>query len=1225
MYHVFYVNDGYMLALEISPVGYFRDLHHELTLKTGVLPGDQVFFLGSGEALIGDYPLSSYSDAGTESNPIYFVKRFSSEHDSINSREEEGINNLIKNWHRDVDQLYGQQIKQTLVYTYSETGEKGIRMGETLIRFCAKIVAEHQYLSHGWSAVIQNMSENMTQIGHRFTRAYRISQRLPQIRKHSQAWVNDFDPVFEALSQIKVPNYLLNKSPTGSQAESNINISDSISLYEWIDNHDPLYTLDTLIKHVSQHIEMLDDSAIKTAGDSLKFVKERSRRSEFRSIRGIDKRLAMLDTNLIELESNFNKLKEMTTKLLHPHSDQNNYRQVINEQRDRINEVSTTLEQFGKYAQLFLSSKMELLLNVRKRLAGWIRESYQQLQIAHTELTLFEGKFNGFRQRLDLVRQVREAPILYVAAVSEVIRRQAFRTEFDCWLMMFIQKCSEFIKSENTTRAEFYCKLEKHFLREIFKNMGDELPNFCPHKIKFDMNLPPVDAQLFRELREELRGRKDFEELFKVSTPDVFGRLYIEDPKSAQSPRSREHMSFLQREESFFVQDKDDHTIESKFPSTTWLNAVDEPSEMSPLTNQFYLSRAGGSNSSLNTDSNVTTPSDLLPNLESIKPLHRDSIPRNVGTPSSVDLTSPTSIHPDRHPTNVAARRSMPSPGRRPIFHAGGDSQVSLNMDEQEMSDSTTPLYNTPMLSPTTVSTNQLDEHTSRSQVCQESPIERKQTRDNYVLLQGRVAELSAELAALRLEFTKQSGDVQEQAESQFQSLVDKMKSVQEFAKEQQAACEKAAESLKAHETNHESTATQISELKAENEQLRETLKYEKYARDEKESLLHQKEEQLNKMNNDILKTIQAKDDIQVELLQAQTEKLQLETRVEAAANVDFLSIELDIVSQILKRELQPEEVDQVRAEIEKRKAVRRTDVEPLTVNETNLRVDYENAFRRKMTFVVQGIEEKKNEELAKMRDEIETESKAEYSRYIQKLKDRINEMEQKVQFYEGTSSALTTTSINFPTGINESFISTPIPESARFVDEETDEQIEEVTRPIDEPTVDGNDDKETPIPTNKSSEEEDADEDADDQTIAAVKSCTVSTQTKLRGRDLRMMITMYEISEGWGVILVFSKTHNSFCVFTMSTSLYFVKQRSLRKLGIDSNVAATKNTIVFARIANVELCETKKAPNRYNLPPSTRFYRVDVLPMPIAGFSVGTPAELRFVTATSASSSHTI
>ncbi|KAI6214537.1 hypothetical protein M3Y94_00279800 [Aphelenchoides besseyi] len=1069
------------------------------------------------------------------------------------------------------------------------------------------------------------MSENMTQIGHRFTRAYRISQRLPQIRKHSQAWVNDFDPVFEALSQIKVPNYLLNKSPTGSQAESNINISDSISLYEWIDNHDPLYTLDTLIKHVSQHIEMLDDSAIKTAGDSLKFVKERSRRSEFRSIRGIDKRLAMLDTNLIELESNFNKLKEMTTKLLHPHSDQNNYRQVINEQRDRINEVSTTLEQFGKYAQLFLSSKMELLLNVRKRLAGWIRESYQQLQIAHTELTLFEGKFNGFRQRLDLVRQVREAPILYVAAVSEVIRRQAFRTEFDCWLMMFIQKCSEFIKSENTTRAEFYCKLEKHFLREIFKNMGDELPNFCPHKIKFDMNLPPVDAQLFRELREELRGRKDFEELFKVSTPDVFGRLYIEDPKSAQSPRSREHMSFLQREESFFVQDKDDHTIESKFPSTTWLNAVDEPSEMSPLTNQFYLSRAGGSNSSLNTDSNVTTPSDLLPNLESIKPLHRDSIPRNVGTPSSVDLTSPTSIHPDRHPTNVAARRSMPSPGRRPIFHAGGDSQVSLNMDEQEMSDSTTPLYNTPMLSPTTVSTNQLDEHTSRSQVCQESPIERKQTRDNYVLLQGRVAELSAELAALRLEFTKQSGDVQEQAESQFQSLVDKMKSVQEFAKEQQAACEKAAESLKAHETNHESTATQISELKAENEQLRETLKYEKYARDEKESLLHQKEEQLNKMNNDILKTIQAKDDIQVELLQAQTEKLQLETRVEAAANVDFLSIELDIVSQILKRELQPEEVDQVRAEIEKRKAVRRTDVEPLTVNETNLRVDYENAFRRKMTFVVQGIEEKKNEELAKMRDEIETESKAEYSRYIQKLKDRINEMEQKVQFYEGTSSALTTTSINFPTGINESFISTPIPESARFVDEETDEQIEEVTRPIDEPTVDGNDDKETPIPTNKSSEEEDADEDADDQTIAAVKSCTVSTQTKLRGRDLRMMITMYEISEGWGVILVFSKTHNSFCVFTMSTSLYFVKQRSLRKLGIDSNVAATKNTIVFARIANVELCETKKAPNRYNLPPSTRFYRVDVLPMPIAGFSVGTPAELRFVTATSASSSHTI
>lgn len=45
MYHVFYVNDGYMLALDLSPVaGYFRDLYTEIQLKTGVPPRDQVGF-----------------------------------------------------------------------------------------------------------------------------------------------------------------------------------------------------------------------------------------------------------------------------------------------------------------------------------------------------------------------------------------------------------------------------------------------------------------------------------------------------------------------------------------------------------------------------------------------------------------------------------------------------------------------------------------------------------------------------------------------------------------------------------------------------------------------------------------------------------------------------------------------------------------------------------------------------------------------------------------------------------------------------------------------------------------------------------------------------------------------------------------------------------------------------------------------------------------------------
>lgn len=64
---------------------------------------------------------------------------------------------------------------------------------------------------------------------------------------------------------------------------------------------------------------------------------------------------------------------------------------------------------------------------------------------------------------LNFRRQIREAPILFVAAVAEVIRRNAFHGEFNEWLVEFIRRCSEFIKDENLTRAEFYCKVASSF------------------------------------------------------------------------------------------------------------------------------------------------------------------------------------------------------------------------------------------------------------------------------------------------------------------------------------------------------------------------------------------------------------------------------------------------------------------------------------------------------------------------------------------------------------------------------------------------------------------------------------------------------------------------------------------------------------------------------------------------------------------------------------------
>lgn len=166
--------------------------------------------------MIGDYVLSDYPNVGIESNPIFCIKRISNEKDPINSREEEGIKNLFDSrfifhtvclspfldWKRDVEQLHALQIKFSLVSSYFDEFNRGIGVAETLIRYCAKIVAEHQYLSSGWIAVTRNLDENVADIATRYTKVYKIGQRLPQIRKHAQNWVSNFDVVYDALSKV---------------------------------------------------------------------------------------------------------------------------------------------------------------------------------------------------------------------------------------------------------------------------------------------------------------------------------------------------------------------------------------------------------------------------------------------------------------------------------------------------------------------------------------------------------------------------------------------------------------------------------------------------------------------------------------------------------------------------------------------------------------------------------------------------------------------------------------------------------------------------------------------------------------------------------------------------------------------------------------------------------------------------------------------------------------
>lgn len=769
--------------------------------------------------------------------------------------------------------------------------------------------------------------------------------------------------------------------------------------------------------------------------------------------------------------------------------------------------MSNELNGFTKNAHSFLRSKVEILQNIRQRLSGWIKQSYDKLQNANTDLLVFEKKFSGFRQRIDLVQQIRDAPVIFASCVAEVIRRHRFKSEFDNWFMQFSQKASELLRDENTTRAEFYVKLEKHFLRQIFKGMSDELPNFCPRRLTFDQNLPALGPNDLRNLRESLKDYGEASNVFKVTSPQVYSRLMVEDPSNP-----RVSQPSLHREESFFVKDQNRVYQGSRHPSTNWLNE-DGQVEMSPSSQSFFT-RTLGSTTSLNAiDSQVTTPSDLMPSLDQINLMRRDSIPREAITPSSVDLNCPLSIHPDKFPrvtsplklrrgVSRGSTQSITSLEReypKPIFEEGVPVESppedvflpcktfpQLEHINERPSQTSTPLY-TPVLSPTgrhaedkesqtdftaqecstqvtkeeneqSVQTSTLEspdisvemEHvyiqsapeTSESStqysfesVCQEVQtvtecLEATTQMDlevNTASVQAVMEHVNAEVQHIVVfnEASMQTDDyVNEKLQNKLVEVMDFLKNFKSTISEvKQSSSDdinslsellnsniaqmltKIAEGTEGHKAKIEESVQkqvedyaglakekeeQLAVMEKEKAELKDILDHEKYLRKEKESELNEKTGILKNLNEEMLSLMKTKDDLQAEVTKLTAENVKLEAKSESDPSDNCLLIELDVISQAFKRDLKEDEINWIKQEVEKRRNMK-GDLQSSQSDEEAVKKEYENAYKNKVAFLIKGIEDKKNSELTKLREDIEAEVKEENERYILTLVSKKN------------------------------------------------------------------------------------------------------------------------------------------------------------------------------------------------------------------------------------------
>ncbi|VDK77575.1 unnamed protein product [Litomosoides sigmodontis] len=1115
MFYVFYVNEGSLQALEVSvALGSVHKLQCVIEEITRVPVAEQALLVSGGEGLQSEKQVSHYQGAGTESNPLFlFRKLYKDDRQYTEQTSNDELCTLCAGLYDELRVLDNATISRPLITRYCDAGRLGLKVAERSLQLCARLVQDHQLLHQGWLALISNLYDSRTQIEKRSERFLSRYERLKTMKIKAESLLQDFDNVLHTLHQIKIPSALLSNS---YKLQGSSKIAEECTLYEYIARADPQNSLEEMSEQVNMLLSKINDTEYKQVVSNMKYVNEKVSNSEMRNIRGINTRLTQLDAMFHSKEQETKMLKDLCFAVSQPVIDPQSTRDVILNQREKMLEVRKLIEQMQKMGKAFQQSKIELLNNIRTRLRGWILQVYDRLHATNNQIILFEEKYIALRNRLDIIRQVKESPIMFATALTECLRRSVLQPEFESWFALFMEKSVALVTEETSVREVFKQKLGRHFLKQLFPGMFDSFPNFAPTGlVHFDKNLPPVAPADLRTLRQAVPCLAN---LLRVTDPFIYQRLSVRDPRLTCG--SQITPPVLNREESFYTTDATINVanLNKNFPSTHWLSG-DENLDALP-SNATMLAKSPPSRfgSTLSLDMVEESPAKPLNSLTSLfDASHNESAETEVEIESktyaglSVAKSEPIAI-----PQNNASALQVVTPS----MEDGNSIKPKSDRSSQ---------FGTP------------EDNINYQQRIVE--VFERSRSGNLVCLHNGLKELSLQLMHLKEELVL--------AENQ----------IKEYSNET---------------------------LKRINNSLVAYIGYR--------SIVSVSDQSSKAVCMDVATEIETDDML---------EKSPSVGNVEDVSGKDVLVSELRQIIELQKKEILQLREQQSSAE----NTVAKMEVERNEIYKT-LVVDYELALERKVS--------SHNEEMKRKNKEIDS------------LKEALDKLREIVVYQdaENTASAVenddTVVTIcdeeckNCTTAHKDSLLDRGTVETKEnsIISELTDSQEGAAISSVSNDVTRGCLLKSFTVSHEVRNKDRDSDENTDeelkvqadsDEDIAPVTVRAATAQTTISLREMRTMITVQDIHEYCAVLIVWSEPHNAYILFSVSPIFHFVKESSLKRMGVKLDRQPTAVTAVgqcpnwlMALTTRLELCKIRKTDNRYNLKVGTKFYRVEVEPLQI-------------------------
>ncbi|KZS15636.1 RB1-inducible coiled-coil protein [Daphnia magna] len=490
MLYVFLVDTGTTLTFDMNlALETVANLKEVVYKACKIAPDKQVLLISGGQSLDPSYRVCSYS-AGTDTNPIFlFCKStiesavppspsmdFGSAHD-LKQKAEACLN--------DKETTY-----QTVV-TRVQLAQQFHETGREICRVCEQLVHDQHMQQQGWSAVVANLEDVVTDFKGRTQLFEQTYQHYLSSREDNLDILSHFGEDLSALADIPVLPCLLNQA-------------QEMQLLDWVHSTDDEDTnLNVVADSCTKALEQMDHQLLQALEKHIETALFAAERPEMKEIGGLGERLYGLEQLLIEARKKVQEQGDIAQALLQNQQRARNFNdasvlpELCTSHRHQLKVMLKNDEKLRDIRSRCSRAKEELSTNLHSRLR-WMMFVQRQLSEVHERLNLQNENLRRLRRHFDLLRQLHQAPSIYLRSMVEIVRRKHFSTKFIEWAETLSGYARIVNQDEASLRKSFIETCEGHFLTQLFPGIVEQFsPSFATSPPSpFDTNLPPVSEVL---------------------------------------------------------------------------------------------------------------------------------------------------------------------------------------------------------------------------------------------------------------------------------------------------------------------------------------------------------------------------------------------------------------------------------------------------------------------------------------------------------------------------------------------------------------------------------------------------------------------------------------------------------------------------------------------------------------------------------------------------------